>query len=107
MILAVHFPYVVNPYLFHRVWHQMNGHGRVHFLDLMRAQETSNTIKELRQPLRLVGNDDFTPRPRDADHLINGLLFAREEIDPANVQNAVEGSRPKGQSLSRPQEKVY
>ena len=107
MILPVRFPYTIDSYLFHRIWHQMNGHGRVHFLAFVRVQETGDTIEELRQPFRLVGNDDFTPRPRDTDHLINGLLFAREEIDPTNVQDAIERSRFKRQRFSRPQEEVY
>ncbi len=37
-------PYAIHSFLFHRVRHQVNGHGRIRFLTLIGVQETGDTI---------------------------------------------------------------
>lgn len=55
MILAVCLPYIVHSCLFHCIWHQVDGHGRVRLFALIGARETGDTIVESCHPFRFAG----------------------------------------------------
>jgi len=106
VVLTMSLPYAVQTGLFHGARHQANRRSQVGRLAAMRARQPGDAIQEARHLLRFIRNHYLAPRPRDTDHLIDGLLLVREKIDPTDVKNAVKAVCSERQRLGRPQEEI-
>ncbi len=101
------FPNTVHTDLLHCFWNQMNGNGGVYLFALTWTRQTQETSHVLGYLLRFISNHYFGSRSGNTDHLINGLLLLRKEVDPTNVKNVVKWVWFERQPLCLPQEKVY